>query len=373
MSALNINYCRNCLTPNSRPRVFFNNHGICNACTNMEEKKKINWQSRKEEFISLLEPFKSKDGSWDCIVPWSGGKDSSSIAWKLKYEYGMNPLLVTFSPILPNEVGNHNREALIREGFDHIFFRPNQKAHRVLAKKFFIERGNPKVAWDAGINSIPVQIAVKYNIKLIFYAEHGESEYGGKVIDEQSKKIRNFTEVIEHQIGDDPRNWEMDGVSKNDLNSYIYPDVEEIEKVDVKILYFGYFHRWSMFENYNYIKNKIDFRSSENRTCGTFTDFDSLDDKFDDIYYYLQYIKFGFGRCVRDTSRLIQNGHMKRDEALKLCMKYDGEFPARNLDNILDYLDISEIKFTEIIDKHRNKEIWKKNETNEWVLVNPIK
>ena len=85
-------------------------------------KKKINWQSRKEEFISLLEPFKSKDGSWDCIVPWSGGKDSSSIAWKLKYEYGMNPLLVTFSPILPNEVGNHNREALIREGFDHIFF-----------------------------------------------------------------------------------------------------------------------------------------------------------------------------------------------------------------------------------------------------------
>ena len=114
------------------------------------------------------------------------------------------------------------------------------------------------------------------------------------------------------------RNWEMDGVSKNDLNSYIYPDVEEIEKVDVKILYFGYFHQWSMFENYNYIKNKIDFRSSENRTCGTFTDFDSLDDKFDDIYYYLQYIKFGFGRCVRDTSRLIQNGHMKRDEALKI-------------------------------------------------------
>ena len=62
-----------------------------------KKKKKINWQSRKEEFISLLEPFKSKDGSWDCIVPWSGGKDSSSIAWKLKYEYGMNPLLVTFS------------------------------------------------------------------------------------------------------------------------------------------------------------------------------------------------------------------------------------------------------------------------------------
>lgn len=363
-----IKYCNKCVTSNARPRIVFDSFGTCNACLNAINKNDIDWEGRKNEFLSLIKNFRSNNGSWDCIVPWSGGKDSSSIAWKLKYEYGMNPLLVTFSPILPNEIGEHNREIMIRNGFDHLFFRPNQKVHQILAKRFFIERGNPKVAWDAGINSIPVQVAINYDIKLIFYAEHGESEYGGKVLSEESKKIRNFTEVIEHQIGDDPQNWEMDGISQNDLNPYIYPSKDKIESANIKVMYFAYFHRWSMFENYNYIKEKIDFKTAHQRTCGTFTDFDSLDDKFDDIYYYMQFIKFGFGRCVRDTSRFIQNGHMTRKEAVKLCEMYDGEFPSLWLDDVLDYLKLTKDDFMNIVDLHRNDEIWYKNPNNEWKL-----
>ncbi|HAA04048.1 MAG TPA: hypothetical protein DCE18_11805, partial [Syntrophobacteraceae bacterium] len=168
---------------------------------------------RQREFRDLLERFKSKDGRWDCVVPWSGGKDSSTIAWRLKHDYGMNPLLVTFSPMMPNEVGNRNREAMIQAGFDHLFFRPDQRVHRRLAKRFFLERGNQKVAWDAGVNSLPVQVAVNYRIPLIFYAEHGETEYGGKVIHKDSAKVRDFTEVIEHQIGDDPLNWVDEEIS----------------------------------------------------------------------------------------------------------------------------------------------------------------
>ena len=157
-------------------------------------------------------------------MPWSGGKDSSSIAWKLKFEFGLNPLLVTFAPLVPNEIGMRNREAMIQAGFDHVYFRANQKVHRHLSRRFFIERGNLKVAWDAGVNAVPVQVAVHYRIPLVFYAEHGESEYGGRVLSEESKKIRNLTEVIEHQIGDDPRNWVDDQVSEADLNPYLYPD-----------------------------------------------------------------------------------------------------------------------------------------------------
>ena len=109
----------------------------------------------------------------------------------------------------------------------------------------------------------------------------------------------------------------MNEVTLNDLNPYIYPSTTEIEKAGVKAYYYSYFHRWSMFENYKYVKEKYNFQNNpRGRICGTFTDFDSLDDKFDDIYYYMQYIKFGFGRCVRDTSRFIQNGHMTRDLAI---------------------------------------------------------
>lgn len=372
--ARKISYCTRCLMPDSRPRIHFDKEGVCNACRHAESKEDgIDWKARHTEFCEILDHYRSTDGSWDCVVPWSGGKDSSSIAYKLKYEYDMNPLLVTFSPMMPNEVGNHNREAMIQAGFDHLFIRPNQKIHRHLARRFFIERGNQKVAWDAGVNVAPLQAAVNYNIKLVFYAEHGETEYGGKVLHEDSGKIRDFTEVLEHQIGDDPLNWVDDVVSPKDLQPYRYPSLDSITQKGVTAYYFAYFHRWSMFENYDYIKDRIDFHTHPNgRTSGTFTNFDSLDDKMDPLYYYMQYVKFGFGRCVRDASRFIQNGHMTREEALRHCHNYDHEFPADHFGEVLKYLNLSEDAFHETVDKHRNQEIWRKAENHEWELRFPL-
>jgi len=370
--ARKIRFCERCLTPSSRPRITFTPDGVCNACINAEEKKQINWDKRKQEFNHFLSKYKSKDGSWDCIVPWSGGKDSSTVAYKLKFEFGMNPLLVTFSPMIPNEVGNHNREALINCGFDHLFLRPNQKVQKYLAKRFFIERGNPKVCWEAGKEATPIKAAVKFGIPLIFYAEHGESEYGGKVIAEESKRTKDFTEVVEHLVGDDARNWVDDTVAPGDINPYIYPDIGKIKEIGVKVFYFGYFFKWSMFENYNFIKDKFDFWTcAKGRTDGTFTNFDSLDDKIDDLYYYMQFIKFGFGRTVRDASRLIQNGHMTREEGMELAKKYDHEFPSAFFRDVLEYMQLTEKEFHEIVDKHRNPEIWKK-ENGEWHLRHPL-
>ncbi|MFA5147260.1 MAG: N-acetyl sugar amidotransferase [Candidatus Omnitrophota bacterium] len=371
--ARRVAYCKRCLMPNTRPRIIFDKEGVCNACRNADTKwEDVDWDARRKEFEGLLDRYRSKDGSWDCVVPWSGGKDSSSIAYRLKFEFHMNPLLVTFSPQVPNEVGSANREALIQAGMDHIFFRPNQKVHRRLAKRFFVERGNHKVPWDAGVNTIPVIAAVKFGIPLIFYAEHGESEYGGKLLKEDSNKMRDFTEVIEHQIGDDPRNWIDEEITLNDLAPYIYPDVGSMKKVGVKALYFAYFFKWSSYRNYLYIKDKFNFRTcAEGRTEGTFTDFDSLDDKSDNLYYYMQYIKFGFGRAVRDASRMIQNKQLSRSEGLELARKYDHEFPARYLKEMLEYLMLTEEEFNDITDRHRNPEIWTK-ENGQWKLRYPL-
>jgi N-acetyl sugar amidotransferase len=367
-----VRYCRRCLMPDTRPRVVFDPDGVCNACLNADAKKLIDWDARREEFLRFVEPYRSKDGRWDCVVPWSGGKDSSSIAWKLKFELGLNPLLVTMAPLIPNEVGMRNRETMIQAGFDHIYVRPNQKAHRHLSRRFFIERGNMKVAWDAGVNTVPLQVATHYRIPLVIYAEHGESEYGGRVLSEESKKIRNLTEVIEHQIGDDPRNWVDDEIGETELNPYVYPDAGELDAVGVRAFYFAYFFRWSMFENYEYLRAKIPFATHPaGRTSGTFTDFDSLDDKSDDLYYYMQYIKFGFGRAVRDASRMIQNGHMTRDQGLALAKQYDGEFPTEHLDAMLDYLTMTRAELIETIDRHRNPELWNRDGA-EWRLRFPL-
>lgn len=367
-----VDFCKRCLTPSSRPRVVFDETGVCNACRTADEKRSIDWDARRREFESLIEPYRSRDGRYDCVVPWSGGKDSSAIAWKLKHEFGLNPLLVTFSPLILNEVGEYNRQQMIAAGFDSLMIRPNGKVSAHLSRRFFVERGNPKVHWDAGVNTGPIQVAVNYKIPLVFYAEHGESEYGGRVLSEDHRKIRDFTEVIEHQIGDDPSNWVDDVVRPGDLQPYLYPPLEEVARFGIRALYFAYFFRWSMYDNYQFIKDKIPFRTAaQGRTDGTFTNFDSLDDKIDDVYYYLQFIKFGFGRAARDASRMINNGHMSREEGLRLAQKYDGEFPKTHYRDVLEFLSMSSGEFSQIIDLHRNPEIWDMV-GNEWRLRHPL-
>ncbi|WP_435163192.1 N-acetyl sugar amidotransferase [Candidatus Pelagibacter bacterium nBUS_25] len=359
-----IKVCNSCLMPNSRPRVSFNKDGICNACIYVSNKKNINWIDREKEFLDICNQNRSKDGNYDCIVPWSGGKDSSSIAHKLKFKYKMNPLLVTFSPLIPSKIGYINRQKLIKCGLDNYFFSPNGDVSSYLANRFFVERGNPKVAWDAGVNSLPLHVATEKNIKLVFFAEHGESEYGGNVLTKDSDKIRDLDEVLENQIGDIPENWVDDKISLNDLNMYRYPDAEKVLKKDIKAYYFSYFFKWDVFENFEYCKKNFNFQTSKKRITGTFQNYDSMDDHIDHLYYYMQYIKFGFGRCLRDVSRMVQNNHMKRNEAIDYVNKYDGEFPEDNLDEVLNFLNINLIKFNEIVEMHRNNEIWtkKKNE-----------
>lgn len=364
-----VRYCARCLMPNTRPRMTMDAEGICGGCKVSDSKAAIDWDARRREFLELVEKHRAKSGPYDCIVPWSGGKDSSAIAYKLKDEFGLNPLLVTFSPLQPTEIGLHNREALINAGFDHLMIRPNQKVSRHLAQRFFVERGNPKVAWDAGVNAVPVQAAVTHEIPLVFYAEHGESEYGGRLLSEEHLKIRDFAEVLEHQIGDDPENWIDDDVAQRDLGPYLYPELADVERVGVKALYFGYFFPWDVIENYHYIRERIDFRTVE-RTEGTFTNFDSLDDKMDNLYYYMQFVKFGFGRCLRDAARQIQRGRMTREEALEMVRRYDDEFPRTYHEDNLDYLGMTETEFTEITDKHRNAEIWRRD-GSQWTLRFP--
>ncbi|MDP6883482.1 MAG: hypothetical protein QF830_05040, partial [Rhodospirillales bacterium] len=116
---------------------------------------------------------------------------------------------------------------------------------------------------------------------------------------------------------------------------------------------------WDVGANFDFIRSKIDFRTApKGRTDGTFTKFDSLDDKMDNVYYHMQFIKFGFGRATRDASRQIQNRRRTRDEALKLVRQYDDEFPKTHFPDSLDYLGMGEPEFVEIVDMHRNPEIW---------------
>ena len=344
--------CSKCLMPDSRPRMVMGDDGVCPACSYRLEYEKTDWAARKADFKDLLSQYRDQ-GPYDCVVPFSGGKDSAAIAWRLKHEYGMKPLLVTYGQLMWTDVGKKNWHKVRDDGFDIIYWGVDQRVSRILARRFFIERGHPKQHYDAAVNSVPVITAKAFNIPLIIYAEHGESFYGGHILSEEHRRVRDLDEVLENQVGDDPRNWVMQGVTERDLYPYIYPE----ETGGIQAVYWSWYHRWDIYENAELMKNKLDFARVD-RSFGSFEGFDSIDDRIDDLDFYMMYIKFLFGRATRMASRMIQCGHMTREEGMELARLYDGESPV--MSEILKYLDMTEIEFHQTVDKHRNPEMWRK-------------
>ena len=381
--------CTRCLMPDTRPRIVFTD-GVCNACLYHEGKKEIDWDARQAEFVDLVARHKAgRNIAYDCIVPFSGGKDSATIAWRLKFDFGLNPLLVTYGQLLWTDVGRRNFDRVANAGFDILYWRVDQDVSRKLARRFLVERGHPKQHYDAGVNAVPVRTAVQFDIPLIFYAEHGESEYGGLVLHDESRRTRNLTEVLENQVGDDPKNWAADGIPSRNLFPYIYPSRDDIERVGVKAFYFSYFFPWDIYENAEFARETMGFGQAHNwrekdeveiakalkgysrlawgndpdepariywwgKSDGSFEGFDSIDDKIDDLDFYMMHVKFGFGRATRMASRLIQGGHMTREQGLELVERYDGEFPETYLGAVLDYLNMTREELDEVIEKHRN-------------------
>ena len=330
----------------------------------------MNYEDRKARFLALVRE-KERHPAYDCIVPFSGGKDSAAIALRLK-DMGLNPLLVTYGQLLWTDVGRRNFDRVCNAGFDIQYWRVNQDVSRKLARRFFIERGHPKQHYDAAVNSVPVKAAIQNDIPLIVFAEHGESEYGGLVLSEEHRRRRDSTEVLENQVGDDARNWATDGLSEADLWPYTYPkDIGDTEAV-----YFSWYFQWDILGNAEFVRDRLGFEQATNgkivtfddgrqpypywwgKSDGSFEGFDSIDDEIDDLDYYMMWIKFGFGRATRMASRLIQRGYMTREEGLRLVRRYDGENPLTYLDHVLDYLDMTENEYLDIVEKHKNPELW---------------
>lgn len=367
-----VKYCKKCTMSNQRPRITFDEEGVCSACRFNEAKRNIDWDAREQELKELCDKFRSKDGSWDVIVPCSGGKDGGFVAHQLKYKYGMHPLTVTWSPLVTTEIGRKNLDAFVDiGGFDNILGRPNGTVNRKLTKLAFEHLGDPFQPFIFGQTNFPLQIAVKYGIPLIMYGENGEVEYGGDMKNAY-RPTREITDHNKHYFsGMGPEVWTKYGLTQEDMLPYMAPDYEDIKKNHTEIHFFSYYKYWDPQENYYYCVENNGFSCNPERSEGTYSKYASLDDQLDGFHYYLSYIKFGIGRTTSDASHEIRDGKIDRDEGIALIKKYDGEFPSKYYDVFLKYCDITEEQFHEFIDSWRSEHIWKKGKDG-WVLRHPI-
>lgn len=368
-----VKFCKKCTMSNQRPRIKFDEHGVCSACNFSDYKKnKINWKERERELSELCNKHRKSDGSYDVIVPCSGGKDGGFVAHMLKYKYKMNPLTVTWAPSLYTDIGRKNLDNFIQiGGFDNILGSVNGAVHRKMMQLSFIHLGDNFQPFIYGQTNFPMKVAVQNNIKLIMYGENGEVEYGGDMKD-AFKPTREIEDHDEYYFsGKPPEFWEEHGVSQNDIYPYLSPKYEEIKKNEIERHFMGYYHSWDPQENFYYCVENNGFSTNPERTEGTYSKYASLDDKTDWLHYYLAYIKFGIGRATADSAHEVRDDKISREEGVALVKKYDGELPKHHFQTTLDYMGVSEELFWSIIDSWRSPHIWKKV-GNEWRLRQTI-
>jgi N-acetyl sugar amidotransferase len=357
-----IKYCKKCTVSNQRPRITFDEHGVCSACNYAEYKRtKINWDDREKELIELCNKYRKTNGEYDVIVPCSGGKDGSFVAHQLKYKYGMNPLAVTWAPLKATEIGRRNLDAFIASGFNHVLGTPNPKVTRRLTHLAFKHLGDPFQPFIYGQTNYPMHMAVKHNVQLIMYGENGEVEYGG----DMKNAFRPTRDIVDHDrhyfSGLPPEFWAEHGVSLADLHPFGAPPHDQIMSNGTQIHFFGYYKFWDPQENFYYCQEHTGFTPNTERSEGTYSKYASLDDQIDGYHYYLAYIKFGIGRTTSDTAHEIRDGKITREEGAALVKRYDGEFPRKYFKEFLEYCSITEEEFNEVIDSWRSDHIWERD------------
>lgn len=370
-----VKYCVKCTISNQRPRITFDEYGVCSACNFAEFKqKKIDWTQREIELMETLDRFRKNDGGYDVLVPCSGGKDAAYIAHELKHKYGMNPLTVTWAPHLYTDIGFQNLHNMIRTGdLANVLGTPPGKTHRMLTKLSFEKIGDPFQPFVYGQTNFPMQIALNFQIPLVMYGENGEVEYGGDMKN-AFKATRDWkSDHKKHYFsGINPEDFTQYGINKNDLIPYMAPEAEKLEKLGMEIHFYGYYKKWVPQENYYYCVQNTGFEANPVRSEGTYSKYASLDDQIDGFHYYLSFIKFGLGRATSDSAHEIRDGHLTREEGVQLVKKYDGEFPAKYFDVFLKYCDITEDFFYQVIDSWRSDHLWRMNEKGEWKLRHTI-
>jgi N-acetyl sugar amidotransferase len=357
---IEVTWCKNCLNMSTRPRITFDNRGWCNACQWMEEKKTLDWGFREKELNRILSKHRSSNGKFDCVVPVSGGKDGSYVAYKLKHEYGMNPLAVTIKPPLTLELGDNNLKNFIEHGYDHIHISPGFEAMRTLNKTGFIEMGFPYYGWLTAILTAVIRMSMNMNISMIFYGESGEVEYGGS-LETKNTAIYDI-EYMErvYLSGGHEKVLKKSGLNDSSLHFFKFPEEQEYKDKKVDFAHWSHFENWDPYRNYLVAKEHCGLEEAEDSNRGTFTNFSQNDQALYSLHAYMMYLKLGFGRATQDAGIEIRRGAMTRDQAINLVKLYDGHYPDEFIDTYLEYYQMSMDEFDAVIDQWANKDLFEK-------------
>jgi N-acetyl sugar amidotransferase len=357
-----LKYCIRCVMPSTKPDLHIDSSGICNACRAYEGRQHVDWDARKRELLALLDRYRNSGGNWDCVVPVSGGKDSTYQVIRM-LQLGINPLCVTSSTCDLSPVGRKNIENLKRLGVDHMEFSPNTRVRARLNRIALTEVGD--IAWPehVGIFTIPVRAAIQFNVPLIVWGENSQNEYGGPAAAADNnvltrRWLEEFGGLLGMRVSDLTETY---GIPQRQLLPYQYPSDEELQRVGVTGLFLGHYLPWDGLSNV-LISQAHGFTSFDTAVEGSMVNYENLDNHQHGIHDYFKFLKFGFSRATDIACLHVRRGRITRQDALEIIKLRDGKFPwsylGKPLQEILDPLDMSVEEFVKICDRFTNRKIF---------------
>ena len=363
-------YCNNCVQPDTRPQIVFDEGGVCMACRFEEEKDRIDWDKRKRHIQKIAEWAKSKsNGGFDCVVGVSGGKDSHFQALYVKEQLGLKVLLVNLAPDSITEVGLQNLENLVQQGFDMVSFRCDPKIWRAVTRRSFFEYGNPVKPSEYPLFAVSYQTALSFGIPLIVQGENPAMTLGvvGDLEpDDDALNVNQYRTLG----GGNASDWVQEGIELKDLLFYQFPDKDEMRKEGVKAIYLGYYaEEWSFTGNTKFaVSRGLKGRPGHDpKSTGRLNPYGSIDSDMQIVNQMLKYYKFGFGFVTDEVCYDIREGRMTREEGIKLAEQYDGKCGERYINEFCDYIDITVDEFWRVVDRFVNMKLFYKNSgTGEW-------
>ena len=361
-----LTFCKRCVMPDTKPDLHLDQDGICNACRSFEYRKEIDWGQRYQELLQILDRYRQPNGgNWDCIVPVSGGKDSTYQVVRM-LQLGLNPLCVTSTTCDLSLLGRQNIENLKSLGVDYVEMSPNPKVRAKLNRISLKQVGDISWPEHVGIFTIPVRAAVQFNVPLLVWGENSQNEYGGPAAAANDNVLnRRWLEEFGGLLGMRVTDLiGLDGIELKDLIPYTYPSDEELARVGVTGLFLGHYIPWDGLSN-TLIAQANGFHSYNKVVEGSMVNYENLDNHQTGIHDYFKFLKFGFGRATDLACMHIRRGRLSRQDGLDIAKRLDGKFPwiylGKSLEEILEPLEVSLDEFIKLCDKFTNKKIFKRD------------
>lgn len=358
-----IRYCKRCVMPDTKPDLQFDAEGVCSACRYFEKRKHVDWDQRWSELQILVEKYCHKNGNqWDCIVPVSGGKDSLVQVLKM-LQLGLNPLCVTATTCDLSDIGRRNIENIKNLGVDYFEITTNPKVRHKINRLGLMQVGD--ISWPEHLTifTVPVRVAVQYNIPLIIWGENSQNEYGGPAADSENPVLtRRWLEEFGGLLGLRVTDLiGLEGIENKDLIAYNYPTDEELKKVGVTGIFLGHYIPWDGYSNV-LVAQAHGFETFSHATETGLVNYENLDNHQAGIHEYFKFLKFGFSRVSDQASLHIRRGRLQRRDAIEIAQMRDGKFPwtylNKPIDQILKPLAVTVEEFIKICDRFTNKKIF---------------